>query len=106
VSARKGREESLKAINQRGANETVMVNVVGEVSAREGREGLDISTASGRHARILLGPLCALIEKLPVLGSHFVIKKSERGTRSVVNQLAAFLVWPCIDVVGSTDQHP
>jgi hypothetical protein len=39
VSARKGREESLKAINQRGSGETVMLYVVGEVSARKGREG-------------------------------------------------------------------
>jgi hypothetical protein len=42
VSARKGREESLKAINQRGSNETVMLNVVGEVSSREGCEGLKL----------------------------------------------------------------
>jgi hypothetical protein len=40
VSARKGREESLKAIDQRGVNETVMISVGGEVSARKGREGL------------------------------------------------------------------
>jgi hypothetical protein len=57
VSARKGREESLKAIDQRGVNETVMISVVGEVSARKWREeSLKAIDQRGVNETVMVNP--------------------------------------------------